>query len=122
MGLKHTIGKSFYFAFSGLKTAWYSEPNLRIHFLFATLATVLGFALDISNYEWVLISLAIFYVISLELLNTVIESVVNLVSPGIKPEAKKAKDVSSALVLSAAILSLVIGGFIFLPKIIALIK
>lgn len=122
MGLKHSTTKSFYYAFSGLKEAFLKEPNLRVHFLFATIAITFGFVLKISNIEWVIITLAIFYVISLELLNTVIESLVNLLSPEIRTEAKMAKDVSASVVLSAAILSVIIGALIFFPKIVVLVN
>ena len=118
MGLKHPMEKSFYYAYQGLKTALYQEPNLRIHFTMALLALILGLILKLQTYEWLLLVFTIFYVITLELLNTVLEAVVNLVSPDIKPFAKVAKDVSAACVLLAAILSLIVGGVLFLPKIV----
>jgi diacylglycerol kinase len=54
----------------------------------------------------------------LELINTSIEEIVNIVSPEIKPEAKIAKDVAAASVLIASIASVLIAAFLFLPKII----
>jgi len=120
MGLKHSTEKSFYYAFQGLKTALSQEPNLRIHFTAAALALFLGLILKLSTFEWLLLAFTIFYVITLELLNTVMEAVVNLVSPDIKPYAKVAKDVSAACVLLAAILSVIVGIVLFLPKIMLL--
>ncbi|QLG69585.1 MAG: hypothetical protein CH104c_0353 [Candidatus Woesebacteria bacterium] len=49
-----------------------------------------------------------------------LEALVDLVSPEIKPQAKVAKDVSAAAVLMSAIVSLVIGALLFLPKILEL--
>lgn len=121
MGMKHSTVKSFGFAFQGMFTALKSEPNLRIHFFMATLAITIAVMVGISALEWLLLVFTIFYVITLELMNTVLESLVNLVSPDIRPEAKVAKDVSAAFVLLAAIFSLIVGGILFLPKILAAI-
>jgi len=120
MGLKHPTVKSFEYAFSGMRTAFRNEPNLRIHAVLALLALTLGLVLKLSFLEWVFLTFTIFYVITLELLNTVLEQVVNLVSPEIQPAAKIAKDVSAACVLLAAILSVIVGLVLFLPKIFAL--
>jgi undecaprenol kinase len=117
MGLKHPTTKSFYYAFQGLKTGFIQEPNLRVHAIAATLALILGITLRINTYEWLLLTFTVFYVITLELLNTVLEAIVNLVSPEIQPVAKVAKDVSAACVLLAACMSIIVGAILFLPKI-----
>lgn len=120
MGLKHPTTKSFYYAFQGLKTAILNEPNMRVHIVATALAISLGIVLEINNYEWLLLACVIFFVITLELLNTVLEAIVNLVSPDVEPYAKVAKDVSAACVLMAALLSLIVGGVLFIPKLIPL--
>lgn len=120
MGLKHSLPKSFGYAFQGIKTAFKNEPNLRIHTFFAIAALLMGAYLRLSKIEWLILAFTIFWVISLELLNTVLEAVVDLVSPEIKGAAKIAKDVSAACVLCAAILSIIVGVVLFLPKIIIL--
>ena len=120
MGLRHDTAKSFKYAFSGIKTAYKNEPNLRIHTFFAIFAISLGAALGVSIIEWHLLTFTIFYVITLELLNTVLEAMVNMVSPEISPYARIAKDVSAACVLLAAFMSVIVGFVIFLPKIISL--
>lgn len=120
MGLRHDTAKSFKYAFSGIKTAYKNEPNLRIHTFFAIFAISLGAALGVSIIEWLLLTFTIFYVITLELLNTVLEAMVNMVSPEISPYARIAKDVSAACVLLAAFMSVIVGFVIFLPKIISL--
>lgn len=121
MGLRHPTKKSFIYAFTGLKTAFKNEPNLSAHLVFAIIAIFVGIALGLTTIEWLILTFTIFWVISLELLNTVIEAVVDLVSPEVRENAKIAKDVSAACVLVGAILSLVVAGFIFLPKIIMLL-
>ncbi len=121
MGLRHRTTKSFRYAFQGIKTAFINEPNLRIHTFFAIFAITLGAILHISRIEWLVLTFTIFYVISLELMNTVLEAIVDLVSPEIKDAAKTAKDVSAAMVLLAALFSIIVGIVLFLPKLIALI-
>jgi len=116
MSLTHKVGKSFYYAGQGLRTSLKNEPNLRIHFLAATLALILGAVLKLSTYEWLLLTFTIFYVITLELLNTVLEAIVDLVSPEIKGYAKVAKDVSAAMVLLAAFMSIIVAMVLFIPK------
>ena len=121
MGLRHPTAKSFVYAFEGLKTALRQEPNFRIHLVMAVFALSLGMFLKLSNLEWIILTFIIFYVLTLELLNTVLEALVNLVSPEYQHFAKVAKDVSAACVLLAAILSVIVGLVLFLPKIIPLL-
>lgn len=117
----HRISKSFKYAFAGLHTAVRQEPNVRIHLIFAIIALFLGAVLGLSVIEWILLVFTIFFVIVLELLNTVLEAMVDLVSPDIKPSAKIAKDVSAACVLVAASMSLLVGFLLFVPKITAIL-
>lgn len=121
MGLKHPTAKSFSYAIEGLKTALRQEPNFRIHLYMAAFALSLGIFLKLTELEWIILTFTIFYVITLELLNTVLEALVNLVSPEYQHFAKVAKDVSAACVLLAALLSVIVGLILFLPKIILLV-
>jgi diacylglycerol kinase len=118
MGLTHSTAKSFKYAFQGLWTAIKNEPNFRIHIFFAISALILGLVLRLNTLEWLLLTFTIFYVLTLELLNTVMEAIVNVVSPDINPYAKIAKDVSAACVLLAAFMSIIVGITLFLPKLI----
>lgn len=108
---------SFGYAFSGLKTALKNEPNIRIHLLISLLTIILAFFLGFSPVEWIILAFTISFVLILELINTSLEALVNIVSPEIKEEARIAKDVSAAAVLAAALLSVIVAGFLFLPKV-----
>jgi len=119
MGM-HRISKSFGYAFQGLHTAITEEPNFRIHLVFAISAMLLGIFLGLKQLEWIVLIFTIFFVIILELLNTVLEAIVDLVSPDLKPAAKVAKDVSAACVLTAAFMSILVGFLLFAPKLLAL--
>jgi diacylglycerol kinase len=77
----------------------------------------LAFFLGFSPVEWIILAFTIAFVLILELINTTLEILVNIVSPEIKEEARIAKDVSAAVVLIGALLSLVVGAFLFLPKV-----
>ena len=111
---------SFRFAFAGLRELFKNTVNARIHAVLAATAVGLGFWLDISKIEWLAIIGCILAVISLEALNTAIEALVDLVSPGHHPLAGKAKDLAAGAVLWAAIGAVLIGAIVFLPKILGI--
>ncbi len=112
--------QSFKFAFRGVKDAFKSEPNLKIHLLASYLVLNLGYALNISFIEWAILVLTITLVLVLELINTVIEKTVDIASPKISEKARLIKDISAACVLLGSISSLVIGCIIFIPKLISI--
>lgn len=111
--------KSFLFAYKGIKEGT-KQRNLKIHFLFAILSILLGFYFSISITEWLIICLCIGFVISLELINTAIEYLVNWINPEHHPMAGKVKDLGAAAVLIAAMTTIIIGIVIFGKYIIAL--
>ncbi len=113
--------KSFAFAINGLRLCW-KEPNFRIHLLVALLAVGVGFWLKISAQEWVLVLLCIGLVLSLEMLNTAVEQLCNLLHPGQHPVIKTVKDISAAAVLLVAIMSVCCGTIIFLPKLLLILQ
>jgi diacylglycerol kinase len=121
MGLNHSRVKSISFAVTGFKEAFKKEPNIRIHVLFAFLVIIVAMLLDFTQSEWIILLFTIFFVLTLELVNTAIEALVNLVSPEIKSEAKIAKDISASVVLLSAILAVVVGVILFVPKLINLL-
>lgn len=112
--------KSFSHAFHGLKVSLKEEQNLRLEFLAALIAVSLAVYLKISNIEWIVLLLTIGLVIGSELLNTALEKVVDLASPEIHPLAKKAKDAAAASVLIFAVMALLVGLCLFLPRIVHL--
>lgn len=110
--------KGFYFAFNGIKYSFKTQLNFRIHALLALLAIVLGFVFQLSIQEWLWVILAILLVLIFELINTAIETLVDLIAPDYNVKAGLIKDISAGSVLLSAILALIIGLIIFLPKII----
>jgi diacylglycerol kinase len=113
---------SFGFAFKGLRYAATTQPNFRIHLLLTVIAIALGFVLGISFNEWEWIMLSIALVLATELLNTGIETLTDLVSPGYNEKAGRVKDVCAGAVVIVALFALLTGIVIFLPKLIVLIR
>ena len=110
------IIKSFKYAFEGIKEAYINERNMKIHFLLMVLAIVLGFILKLSSVEWAILTITIGLVLILEFINTSLEQIVDIVSPEKQEKAKIAKDVAAAGVLISAIVAVLVGIFLFVPK------
>jgi diacylglycerol kinase len=119
-GLVREEKDSFGHAFRGLLYTWETQRHLRVHLALAALAVFLGLILRIGATEWAVLALTIALVLSLELLNTVVETVVDLVTPDYHPLARVAKDVAAGAVLVSAIGGLAVGVFLFLPRLWAL--
>ena len=110
--------KSFRYAFSGISYVLKTSRNFKIQLIFAVTSLMIGFLLQISQSNYVILIATIMSVLILEILNTSIESTVDLV---VKKEfsslAKISKDTSAGAVLLASINSVIIAVYIFFPKI-----
>ena len=116
MGFKaKDIRESFRHALCGLEDAWNSERNMRIHSLAAALAVAAGFWLKLDKLEWLFLLSAIFLVVTMEMLNTALERVVNLFTKEYHPLARVAKNAAAGAALLASLYALVVGILIFLP-------
>lgn len=112
-----SIFRSFVFAFEGIVSAVKKERNLKIHLMIAVGVIIAGFIFSLSALEWVAVIVAIGGMLSLELLNTAIERIVDLVTDDFHPLAKQAKDAAAGAVLIYAVMSAIIGLIVFVPKI-----
>lgn len=110
---------NFGFAAQGIRFS-FEERNIKIHYFAAACALIAGLALNISPVEWVELFIMIALVISLEMVNTAIEIMVDMVCPDHNEFAGKAKDIAAGAVLIAAIAAVAVGSVIFIPKIMAL--
>jgi undecaprenol kinase len=106
---------SFSYAIAGIRTAIIQERNIRIHLSISLIVIIFGFFFSISALEWLIILLTIGGMISLEIMNTAIERMVDLVTLDFHPLAKQAKDLAAGAVFSFAIISVIIGIIIFGP-------
>ena len=114
---KPPLRKTFGYAFEGILTGIGKERNMRIHTAAMILVVFFGTVLGLSATEWCICLVLFGLVMALELVNTAVEAVVDLVTEERKPLAKIAKDTAAGAVLIAAIMAAVIGCIIFLPKI-----
>ena len=109
---------SFKYAFSGIYYVLKTSKNFKIQLIFALTSLMFGFLLQISLSDYVILIATIISVLILEVLNTSIESIVDLL---MKKEfnrlAKISKDTSAGAVLLASINSVIIALYIFIPKI-----
>jgi diacylglycerol kinase (ATP) len=110
---------SFFYAAKGLKYAFSTQRNFRIHVGFTLVAFVLGLFLGLNKSELAIMALTATSVLVVELLNTSIESVVDLaIGKRFHPLAKIAKDCAAGAVLVASISSLLIAVLLLFPPLI----
>lgn len=111
--------RSFGYAKKGIIQAVKQEKNLQIHFLVACFVIPLAFILNFSIIKWCILLLTIGMVICLELINTAIETTINLITDEFHPLAGKAKDIAAAAVLFSSVIAVIIGLLLFLPAFIS---
>ena len=109
---------SFKYAIQGFISSFKTERNMKIHILAMALVIILGIIYELNRTEWCLCIFAITLVITSELFNTAIETIVDMISPQRNEKAKLVKDISAAAVLVFAVGAAIVGLTIFLPKII----
>ena len=107
---------SFLYAAKGLKYAFSTQRNFRIHVGFALVAFILGLFLGLNTSDLAIMALTATSVLIVELVNTAIESVVDLaIGKRFHPLAQIAKDCSAGAVLVASISSLLIAALLLFP-------
>lgn len=111
--------RSFRFAFRGIKLAS-AEPNFRIQLAAAAVVLIAAGLLRVQPGEWLALILVSMAVLLMEMLNTVIEAVVDLASPEYHPLARRAKDLAAGAVLMAAFAAVIVGVYVFVPRLVHL--
>ena len=105
--------KSFLFAIQGFRTAVATERNIKVMLAVGACAVVAGIFCGFDLLSWAVILLCCGVVITAELLNTAVETVVDLVSPEFHPLAGRAKDIAAAAVWVLSVLVAVVGVLVF---------
>jgi diacylglycerol kinase (ATP) len=108
---------SIRYACEGVLSFFKEQHNALIHLLFTIIVIVAAFVLKVSTIEATVLALSIGFVWAAEIFNTVIEAMMDHLSPDKQPAVKYIKDVSAAAVLVAAVTSIIVGAIIFIPKI-----
>ena len=119
----HNLGASFRYASQGIFYAFRTQRNFRIHVL-ATIAVIsIGFAVQLPAVNIAVLGLTCSAVMTLELVNTALEAVVDLtVEQNYHELAKIAKDCAAAAVLIAALMAIMVGGCLILPPLFTVIS
>jgi len=102
-------------AIEGVIFAVKTQRHMRYHLFAALAALILGLVLNISRIEFILLCMAIVLVLATEMLNTAIETTVDMISKEFHPRAKNAKDVAAGVVLIASLGALTLGYLILYP-------
>ncbi len=112
---KHHI--SFKNAFAGINYAFTSQPNFKIHLFLGVLAILAGFFLEVSFLSMTILILTVVFGLAVEMVNTAIESVTDLITSEWREDAKIAKDISAGMMLLTAIGATLVAFLILGPKI-----
>ena len=113
---KPPLYKSFGYAFAGIFAVVTKERNMKIHCAAVVCVMIAGLVFHISPIEWCICLTLFGLVMALEMVNTAVEAVVDLVTEERHPLAKIAKDTAAGAVLIAAIMAAIVGLIIFVPK------
>lgn len=112
--------RSFGYALTGMKELIKSEQNARIHLFISICVVIAGFLFGLDAWEWCVVALCIGLVFAAEAFNTVIEKLVDHLFPHKHETARLAKDIAAGAVLFCAMMAVVCGLILFLPKLLDL--
>jgi len=115
------VWRSFGFAGQGIIDLFRYENNAKVHLLIASVVILAGVLLNLSLVEWAIILTQIGLVWAAEAFNTAIEKLCDFVSPGLHPQIKAIKDLSSGAVLILAITAVIVGLVIFGGKLLTIL-
>lgn len=119
---RQSMVSSFKHAFLGIAVGIIKERNMKIHVCAMCLVILFGIGLKISLIEWCICISLCGMVIGAELINCAVEAIMDMVMPDIHPKAKVAKDTAAGAVLVCAISALIVGGIIFIPKMLHIVS
>lgn len=105
--------RNFRFAFRGLKTVFTTEKSFRLHTIIAILVIVYAWYQRIDKIYWVAILMIIALIMALEIFNSAIERLVDMLAPRTHNFAKEIKDLLAAMVLLVSLFAVAIGLIVF---------
>ncbi|HSB31459.1 MAG TPA: diacylglycerol kinase [Candidatus Sulfobium mesophilum] len=109
--------KSANFAIEGILHGARTQRHMRYHFISATAVLIASYVLGVTSIEFIVLSLAVIIVLSAEMLNSAVEAIVDLLSPGYSEKARIAKDIAAGAVFISAFGAAVLGYVILFPYI-----
>jgi len=114
---KHHI--SFTHAYDGIRWAFTTQPNFKVHVTLSLIAVAAGVYFGISTIEWTILTATIVFGFVCEMINTSLESMTDLITSEWRVAAKITKDVAAGMMLMYAFGAVLIATMIFLPRLIA---
>jgi diacylglycerol kinase len=118
---RQALNKMFTTAFSGIKYFFKTERNGKIQAGVSLITIISGLYLKLDAVEWIVIVLCIGSVLALEMINTALEHLCNMIHKDYHPSIKIIKDIAAGAVLTFSVISVVAGLIIFLPKLFVLL-
>jgi len=112
---------SIAYALFGLKHILKREQNFRIQLIIAIVVIGFGVYVKLSKTEWIAIIILISAVLILEIINSSLEQVIDIIKPRLHGQVKVVKDMMAAAVLVAAVSACVVGLIIFYPYLVEII-
>ncbi len=107
--------KSFRYAIKGLVKTFREEQNLKIQTFFAAMAIIIGIAVGLPAERWMVLLLVIALVLLMEIVNSALERVSDVLKPRINSYVKEIKDIMAAAVMLSAVTAIIVGLIIFWP-------
>lgn len=107
--------KSAHHALRGIMSVLRTESNFRWQFLALLIVVMAGVFFEVTVPEWVALFLTMALVLSLEIINTAIEKILDMVKPRLDDRVALIKDIMAGAVLIVSLAALLVGLFIFLP-------
>ena len=107
--------KSFQYAFRGLVKAFKEEQNMQIQTLTGILVMLLAWYFQIERFEWIFLIFVIGLVVLMELANSAVERITDVLKPRLDTYVKEIKDIMAAAVMLSSFVAVIIGLIIFLP-------
>ena len=114
--------RSLRHAFRGLAYAVKNEKNFQNELVAAILVIAAMFYFNVTQGEAIVLFVVIMAVLIMELLNTAMERVIDILKPKIHPYAKLIKDLMAASVLMMSLLTIILGLIIFLPYVVSKVQ
>lgn len=116
--------RKFKYAFKGLYFSMKEEKSLVTHIVISIIILIISGLINeqMSTTDWAIIIIVIFIVIGVELINTAIENIADMVAFKFNYSARKIKDVSAAAALVFSLMAIIVGFLIYIPKFIIIIQ
>jgi len=112
------LGKSFKYALVGIKKVFVEEQNFQIHLVVTAIVLILAVYFNIEIWQFIILLLLVALMLILEIINSIVERLIDLLKPRIHEYVKDIKDMAAAIVFIGAFIAILIGIMIFVPYII----